>query len=162
MWSLRGDHTFFVNESSSSDSPAASGDLGGIIRLVRRICLYREQGDGERAARLQADELVSAVAAYRLWHGPDSLTEEKLCGIFVNETDHVREAMAIAAVVAPDLATLVPPSESEAESVFPPMRPLGSMRPFPDGPPAISELLDAMRSAEPSERRESKANEGRR
>ncbi len=145
------DHTF-VSASFSSDSDSAA-DLTGIIRLVRRICLYREQGETARAARLHADELVAAIAEYRLWHGPDSLTDEKLCVLFVNETDHVREAMALAAALAPDLAGVVPPEGPEAEPVFPPVKPLGSVKPFPDNPPAITELLDAMLTAEPPEQR---------
>jgi hypothetical protein len=141
-----------VSDSSSSESAAAG--LTGIIRLVRRICLFREQGETARAAQLHAGELVSAIAEYRLWHGPDSLTDEKLCMLFVNETEHVREAMALAAVLAPDLAGVVPPGDPEAEPVFPPMRPLGSVKPFPDGPPAIGELLDAMMVAKAPEDRD--------
>jgi hypothetical protein len=133
-----------VSDFSSSDSAA---DLPGIIRLVRRICLFREQGETARAARLHADELVSAIAEYRLWHGPESLTEEKLCAIFVNETEHVREAIALAVVLAPELARLIPRGDAESEPVFPQMRSLGSVKPFSDRPPAIAELLDAMLDA---------------
>jgi hypothetical protein len=147
-----------VSELSSSDSAAAAEDLTGIIRLIRRICLLREQGEAGRAGRLHADELVAAIAKYRLWHGPESLTDEKLCVLFVNETEHVREAMALAAVLAPELVPLVAPEGSvEAEPVFAPIRPLGSVRPFPGGPPAIRELLDALLTAKASERRDSSA-----
>lgn len=140
-----------MSDYASSESAA---DLTGIIRLVRRICLYREQGETARAARLQADELVAAIAEHRLWHGPESLTDEKLCALFVSETDHVREAMAIAAALAPDLAAVVAPPDPEREPMFPPMRPLGSIKPFPDRPPAIRELLDALMTANTPSRRE--------
>jgi hypothetical protein len=136
-----------VSDSHFNDSSAAAEDLTGIIRLVRRICLFREQGETARAAHLHADELLSAIAEYRLWHGPQSLTDEKLCVLFVNETEHVREAMALAAIVAPDLARLVQPEGPESEPIFPRIQPVGSIKPFPDGPPPITELLDGMMAA---------------
>jgi hypothetical protein len=148
-----------VNDASSSENPASAGDLTEITRLVRRICLFREQGDNARADRLQTDELLTRVAEYRLWHGPETLTDEKVCTLFVSETDHVREAMALAAALAPDLAAVVPPESPEAESVFPPMRPLGTVKPFPDQAPAVGELLDAMRSAKAPSRGEQPASE---
>lgn len=138
-----------MSEFSSSENPAPAGNLAGIIQLIRRICLYREQGETDRAARLHTDELLSAVAEYRLWHGPDSLTDEKLCVIFVHETETVREAMALAAMVVPDLARVVPPAPGHPKPVFPPARKMGSLKPFPDNPPAIPELLDGMLAAEP-------------
>lgn len=122
-----------------------------MIRLVRRVCILREQGRVADANRLQAGELAAAIAAYRLWHGPGSLTEQMVCAMFMSETELIREAMVIAEVVAPDLAAMVPAGGSSSAPVFPPIRPLGSLKPFPDQPPAIGELLDAMLAAEPPE-----------
>jgi hypothetical protein len=150
-----------VSEFSSSEHLDPAGDFTGIVRLVRRICLYREQGDAGRAERLQADELVSAVAAYRLWHGPDSLTDEKLWAIFVSEAEHVREAIAFASMVVPDLVRIVPATDAEPEPVFRPLPKPGSLKPFPDNPPAITELLDAMLAAQPRDERPTHSKGGR-
>lgn len=122
-----------------------------MIRLVRRVCILREQGRMADANRLQAGELAAAIAAYRLWHGPGNLTEQMVCAMFMSETELIREAMVIAEVVAPDLAAMVPPSGAAPEPVFPEGRRMGSIKPFPDQPPAIGELLDAMLAAEPPE-----------
>lgn len=99
--------------------------------------------------RLHTDELLSAVAEYRLWHGPDSLSDEKLCVIFVHETENVREAMAVAAMVVPDLARIVPSAPERPVPVFPSVVKMGSLKPFPDNPPAMAELLNAMLTAAP-------------
>lgn len=123
--------------------------MAGIIRLIRRVCLLREQGGTAEANRLQAGELNAAIAEFRLWHGPESLTEEKVCALFMNETDVVREAMVLAEIMAPQLARLLPLAQARAEPVFPVVpAERGNIRPLADGPPAISDLLDAMLAAE--------------
>lgn len=143
-----------LNDYPSSDRPAAAEGLAGIIRLIRRVCLFREQGEAAQASRLQAGALGSAVAEYRLWHGPDSLTEEKVCALFVSETEHVREAMVLAEIMAPQLARLLAPGAPSPAPVFPPEPSARAQaRPIPDGPPAISDLLDAMLAAERPGRR---------
>lgn len=135
--------------------------LAAIIRLIRRICLLRQRGGVAEANRLQAGELVAAVAEFRLWHGPASLTDEKICALFMNETESVREAMVLAEIMAPNLATLASPHQPAEAPVFPPVRPLGSIKPFPDGPPAIGDLLDAMLAAKPPQPQEPPAGERR-
>lgn len=148
-----------LNDLPSDGRLAEAERLAGIIRLIRRICLLREQGGTAEANRLQAGELVAAVAEFRLWHGPGNLTEEKICALFVNETELVREAMVLAHIMAPDLATLASPHQPAEAPVFPPVRPLGSIKPFPDGPPAIGDLLDAMLAAKPPQSKAPPANE---
>jgi hypothetical protein len=148
VWSLIQDYTL-LNDYPSSDRPAAAEGLAGIIRLIRRVCLYREQGEAASASRLQSGELASAVAEYRLWHKPESLTEEQICALFVNETEHVREAMVLAEIMAPQLARLLSPSAPLPVPVFPSVPPgRAAVRPLADGPPAITDLLDAMLAAE--------------
>lgn len=143
-----------LNDYPSSDRPAAAEGLAGIIRLIRRICLLREQGATAQANRLQAGELTAAVAEFRLWNGPDNLTEEKLCALFVSETELVREAMVLAEILAPQLVKLLPLAASAGPApVFPTVLPDKPFRPLPDGPPAISDLLDAMLAAERPGRR---------
>jgi hypothetical protein len=138
-----------LNDFASSERVAIAEDLAGIIRLVRRICILREQGEADRAARLHADELVAAIAEYRLWHGPDSLTDEKICAVFVNETELVQEAMVLAELMAPQLARLLPQARPGAAPMVPSApAERAAIRPLPEGPPAITDLLDAMLAAE--------------
>jgi hypothetical protein len=159
VWSLIQDYTL-LNDYPSSDRPAAAEGLAGIIRLIRRVCLFREQGEAASAARLQNGELASAVAEYRLWHGPEKLTEEAVCALFVNETDHVREAMVMAELMAPQLARLLSPSSPPQAPVFPPvLTGRAAVQPLADGPPAITDLLDAMLAAERPGRRSPSANQ---
>jgi hypothetical protein len=153
VWSLIQDYTL-LNDYPSSDRPAAAEGLAGIIRLIRRVCLYREQGEAASAGRLQSGELASAIAEYRLWHGPESLTEDQLCALFVSETEHVREAMVLAEIMAPQLARLLSPSSPPPAPVFPSAPPgRAAVQPLAEGPPAITDLLDAMLAAERPGRR---------
>jgi hypothetical protein len=148
VWSLIQDYTL-LNDYPSSDRPAAAEGLAGIIRLIRRVCLYREQGDAASASRLQSGELAAAIAEYRLWHGPENLTEDTVCALYVNETEHVREAMVLAEIMAPQLARLLSPSAPPPGPVFPATPPdRASAQPITGGPPAITDLLDAMLAAE--------------
>jgi hypothetical protein len=149
-----------LNDLPSNDRPAEAERLAGIIRLVRRVCLLREQGKVGEANRLQAGELVAAIAEFRLWHGPEGLTEEKVCALFVNETELVREAMVLAEIMAPQLARLLPLAQASALPVFPSV-PLATapVRPLADGPPVIADLLDAMLAAERPGRRSPPANQ---
>ena len=134
--------------------------MAGLIRLIRRICLLREQGSVGEANRLQAGEFAAAVVEFRLWHGPASLTDEKVCTLFMHETELVREAMVLAEILAPQLARLLPLAQSQAAPVFPVVpAELEAARPIPDGPPVISDLLDAMLAAERPGRRSPPANQ---
>lgn len=123
--------------------------MAEIIRLIRRVCVLREQGGNTEANRLQAGELATAVTEFRRGHGPESLTEEKVCALFMSETELVREAVVLAEIMAPQLARLLPVVQSRTEPVFPAIpTERARVRVLPDGPPAISDLLDAMLAAE--------------
>jgi hypothetical protein len=154
------DHSL-LNDLPTSDHAAAAERLAGITRLIRRICLLREQGKTADANRLQAGELTALVAEFRLWHGPENLTEEKICALFMHETDLIREAMVIAEIMAPQLARLLPLAQAKPDApVFPSVpEERAAARPVPDGPPAISDLLDAMLAAERPGRRLPSANQ---
>lgn len=128
--------------------------MAGIVRLIRRVCLLREQGDAVAAARLQGGELASAITAFRLETGPASLSEDQLCAMFVSEAEHVTEAVVLAELLAPQLARLLPSSGPARPALFDPVPsavPPG--RAVPGEIPAISDLLDAMLAAERTGRR---------
>jgi hypothetical protein len=138
----------------SSDRATEAGRLAGIVRLIRRICLLREQGDAATAGRLQAGELASAVADFRLAAGPASLSEEKLCALFVSEAEHVAEAMVLAELLVPQLARLMPGIGAARVPLFVPTpvaAPAGRLAPGES--PAIPDLLDAMLAGERTGRR---------
>ena len=138
-----------LHDRPSHDCPAEAGRLTEIIRLIRRICVLREQGGNAEANRLQAGELAAAVTEFRLGHGPESLTEEKVCALFMSETELVHEAVVLAEIMAPQLARLLPLAQARTEPVFPAIpTERARVRVLPDGPPAISDLLDAMLAAE--------------
>ncbi len=133
--------------------------MAGIVRLIRRVCLLREQGDPASADRLQSAELVPAVRDFRLASGPASLTEEKLCALFLSETEHVAEAMVLAELLVPQLARLLPGAAGEPRPTLfvpvPATAPAGRLTPGLS--PAIPDLLDAMLAAERHGRRPSPA-----
>lgn len=132
--------------------------MAGIVRLIRRVCLLREQGDAVAATRLQDGELASAITAFRLASGPASLSEDQLCAMFVTEAEHVTEAVVLAELLAPQLARLLPAPGPARPALFAPLpseAPPG--RSVPGAPPAISDLLDAMLAAERTGRRPSPA-----
>lgn len=138
-----------LNDHPSSNRAAEAERLAGLSRLIRRVCLLREQGNAGEANRLQAGELAGAIAEFRLWHGPESLTEAKVCALFLSETELVREALVLAEIMAPQLARLLPLAQPRTEPVFPAVpAERAAARPMTDGPPAISDLLDAMLAAE--------------
>ena len=143
-----------MNTHPSSDRAAEAGRLAGIVRLIRRICLLREQGDAATAGRLQAGELASAVADFRLVAGPAGLSEEKLCALFVSEAEHVAEAMVLAELLVPQLARLMPGVGAARVPLFAPTpvaAPAGRLAPGES--PAIPDLLDAMLAGERTGRR---------
>jgi hypothetical protein len=156
---VEADHSL-LNVHSSSDRPAEAARLAGIVRLIRRVCLLREQGDAVAAARLQDGELASAITAFRLASGPASLSEDQLCAMFVTEAEHVTEAVVLAELLAPQLARLLPASASgpARPALFAPLPSDASPgRTVPGETPAISDLLDAMLAAERTGRRPSPA-----
>lgn len=128
--------------------------MAGIVRLIRRVCLLREQGDAVAAARLQDGELASAITAFRLESGPASLSEDRLGAIFISEAEHVAEAIILAELLAPQLARLLPGPGPSRPALFAPLpAAIPPSRSVPGEVPAISDLLDAMLAAERTGRR---------
>jgi hypothetical protein len=147
-------HEEGLHPRPTSTRPAEAEHLASIVRLVRRICLLREQGDQAGARRLQTGDLADAVKDVRLESGPASLSEEKLCALFVSESEHVAEAMVLAELLAPQLARLLPAADPSRTPLFaspPAAEP--ATRAIPGEAPAISDLLDAMLAAERPGRR---------
>ncbi|MBI2496552.1 MAG: hypothetical protein HYV75_00995 [Opitutae bacterium] len=146
--------------ASSQPSPVAAR-VAGLARIVRQVCLLREQGDAAQAARLQENELATAVRDLRLAHGPEALAESELHGLFAAEERRVAEAVILSELLIPRLV--------ESWPAGPPARPPGSPRTLPPppaarapapaaGPPAIPDLLDAMLAAERTGRHPPPAN----
>jgi hypothetical protein len=140
------------NAPLQSPSPAPDR-LAGIARVVRQICLLREQGELLRATRLQEDELPAAVRDLRLAHGPEVLAESELRALFAAEERRVGDAVILAELLLPRLVGNWPASSAGAR---PPVSlpPAASRGPAPAGSvPAIPDLLDAMLAAERTGRR---------
>lgn len=118
-----------------------------LARLIRQVCLLRECGETDRAAQLHDNEFATAVRDYRLAHGPEALPESELREMFAVEERRVAEAVILSELLAPRLVGVIP-----AASAGP--RPAAHVLPAaarsspPSGPPAISDLLDAMLAAE--------------
>lgn len=142
--------SLFLNSSPPSDRSAGADPLAGVARLIRRICLLREQGEAAPAAHLEANELANAIRDFRLQHGPAALPGEKLREIFATEEEHVVDAMVLAELLIPQLTRFMPEavnSRPASLSVEPP-QPVPSPRVFTGDSPAIPDLLDAMLEAE--------------
>lgn len=125
---------------SVEDHPATP-----VIRLIRRICLLREQGDAAASA-LERDQLAAAVQAARAKLGADALPESELRQIFARESERAAEALAIAELIVQQLA---PGSSGVARGAdLRAPRPREPRAPAPSEPPAIADLLDAMLASE--------------
>ena len=90
--------------------PAAAEDLRGISRLVRQICLLREQADLAQAARLQENELAHAVRELHAARGPEALPESELQAMFIREEHRVAEAVLLSELLVPRLVSELPVS----------------------------------------------------
>ena len=141
--------------------PTKPSSADGVARIVRQICLLREQGDVTQAMQLQENALAEAVRDLRLAHGPAALPEAELQAMFATEERHVLEAVILSELLIPGLV-----ESWQANS--PPARPAGARarsepsRPAAKAPvaasPAIPDLLDAMLAAERTGRRPSPAS----
>ncbi len=84
-------------------SPTKPPSVAGVARVVRQICLLREQGDAVQAARLQENELAGAVRDLRLAQGPSALPEAELQAMFALEERRVAEAAILSELLIPRL-----------------------------------------------------------
>jgi hypothetical protein len=148
-----------LNIHSSSQPPATDVRSAGVVRIVRQICLLREQGDVAQAARMQDNELATAVRDLRLAHGPEAFSDGELHELFVAEERRVTEAVILSELLLPRLLASWP-AASAARGPRPVSAPLPAIRrPEPAaGSPAIPDLLDAMLAAERPGRRLVPAN----
>jgi len=124
--------------------------MAGLSRLVRQICLLREQGDPAGAARLQEKDLATAVADMRQAHGAAALPDDALAALFAREAQRVSEALLTAELMVARLAELWSPLPAVVRTASGPAGSASarSLPAAPAGPPAITDLLDAMLAAE--------------
>lgn len=119
----------------------------GLARLIRQVCLLRECGETDRAAQLHDNDFATAVRDYRLAHGPEALPESELREMFATEERRVAEAVILSELLAPRLVGAMPAASSGARPAAR-IVPVADRSAPPSGPPAISDLLDAMLAAE--------------
>jgi hypothetical protein len=131
--------------------------MAGLSRLVRQICLLREEGDAAEATRLQEQDLALAVAEVRRARGADALPDNVLVALFERETQRVTEALLTAEILierltqrwAPLAGTAAPVREPGASRVLQPLRPtVAAPATGSANPPVITDLLDAMLASE--------------
>lgn len=140
-----------MNHATFSQLPVAENPLAGLTRLIRQVCLLRENGDAVQAAKLHNGSLADAVRDHRLAHGPEALPESELQAMFAVEERRVAEAAILSELLVPRLAACFPADPASVRSA-PPGAARGGVSaeppPSPAGPPVISDLLDAMLAAE--------------
>ena len=140
-----------VNNPYSSQRPDEPGRLAGLSRLVRRICLLREQGDPVEAGRLQQNDLAAAVGEIRRAEGADAVRDDDLAALFAKEAQRVSEALLTAELLIHRLTEIWPaapapiPAGRETAAIT---ERASAAPPVPAGPPRISDLLDAMLASE--------------
>ncbi len=145
-----------LNTLSTNLEPPVAGRVAGITRLMRRICLLREQGDAGQAARLREHDLAAAVRELRAAHGAEALSDDDLRALFAAEEQRVAEAVVLAELLIPQLVGGRAPAPAKSVPAAPvPAHP--RVPAAPPGPPGIPDLLDAMLAAERNGRRPSPA-----
>lgn len=146
-----------LNTLPTNLEPSAAGRVAGITRLMRRICLLREQGDAAQAARLQEHDLATAVRELRAAHGAEALPDEELGRLFAAAEQRVAEAVVLAELLIPQLVGGRPPIPVKSIPASSAPARSRTVEAAP-GSPAIPDLLDAMLAAERTGRRPSPAS----
>ncbi|HUG09614.1 MAG TPA: hypothetical protein VMM36_01300 [Opitutaceae bacterium] len=129
--------------------------MAAISRLVRRVCLLREQGELAEAREFESTQLADAVRTYREDSGAEGLTESQLHEMFSVEGGRAADASALCELLIPRLTAMLPaqaPHEQRPRRVAAPP-PLKREASPEGGSPDIPELLDAMLAAERTGRR---------
>ena len=142
-----------MNTLTSDHLAAAAAGKSALARLLRQASVLREQNDTAGAARLEANEIPATVRSIRLAHGPDALPDAELQAMMVAEDQRVVEAVILAKLLISQLVVTSPVISERGRS--------NSARSMPEpvapktmaGPPAISDMLDAMLAAERTGRR---------
>lgn len=133
--------------------PVEDEALVRITRLVRRVCVLREQGETAEAKRLEDEKLGSEIRDLRLSQGPQALPEGELAALFATESKRAIEAVALAEMLIPQLLGRLPanpvPAPAPVRPFVPTSVPAPELRPATmGGSPAIPDLLDAMLARE--------------
>jgi hypothetical protein len=152
-----------LNPPESSHQPADSDRVAAISRLVRRVCLLREQGELSEARAFENAQLADAVRSFREDSGPEALTESQLHEMFSVEGGRAADASAICELLIPRLTAVLPahaPHEQRPRRVAAPP-PLKREASPESGSPEIPELLDAMLAAERTGRRVTQSTRSR-
>lgn len=126
--------------------------LGGIIRIIRRICLLREEGNTREAREMERAVLAPALGELRAIDGT-SVTDERIAELFDAEKRRVAEAVVLAELLIPQLTRglqSVQPSSPAPAPAFLKPRPA---QPAGASPAAIPDLLDGMLAGENASRR---------
>ncbi len=130
--------------------------MAGVARLIRRVCVLREQGAAAAAVRLMDTELAEAILELRARPGGNRLPEPELQALYTLEARRVADAAVLCELMLP---ALLGHFSSAASSAPPPASRLAGepsvliARPPGTGSPAIPDLLDAMLAAERTNRR---------
>lgn len=123
-----------------------------LVRVVRRICVLREQDRMTEAVQLEESELADAVRDFRLAQGPEALPEGDLRDLFAVETSRVADAAVLSELLLPRLVQRVPvatgPIHAGSSRARSDPVPIAARAAPLAGPPGITELLDAMLAAE--------------
>ena len=143
---------FSTHQSTDAKSPSA------IARIIRRICLLREQENATAAKQVEETELLSALRDYRLEFGADALPDTELREMYKAAACRVTEAVITAELLIPQLVGSLAasgPGRSRplASAATEAPAPLSGATPPAAGSPAIADLLDAMLAAERTARR---------
>ena len=137
-------------------SSAEAVSVAGITRIIRRICLLREQNNILAAEQLEQNEFAAALRELVLLHGPELLSERELLDIYRAEEKRVADAAVLAELLAPPLIRAL----STASVSLSPARPNAAATngrdtsiPFSrtaveGASPMIADLLDAMLASE--------------
>lgn len=132
--------------------------MAAISRLVRRVCLLREEGNPAEASAVESGDLAAAVRSFREEQGSEALTDADIERIFSVERERVANAAALCELLLPRLSA----SQDRGGGVdtepvarrSPAPKPISPREPAAqEGPPGITELLDAMLAAERTGRR---------
>jgi len=122
------------------------GDRDRLVRLVRRLCLLREQGHSAEAAQLEATGLPPLLKAFGIGAGSTASARDALAEIYAAEKERVANAVVLAELIAAQLDRSHPAvaPAGRAANPFPPLPADISAGEVPAGSPAIPDLLDAM------------------
>jgi hypothetical protein len=134
--------------------PAVEDDeITRITRLIRRICVLREQGEAAAAQNLERDQLAVALDGLHASEGTEALPDDEVQRIFAAERTRAAEAQVLAEMLIPQLIGHFPPPATPVQNHKPALPrvdpPPPELRPVVNGgTPAIPDLLDSMLARE--------------